>query len=151
VATGTSLIAVREALLALLQDRPGLTGVSVTYGRPKTEMPPEAIWFDSEASADNVRLAATGGAIKKVEENYDLLVVLQVMAEDDELGLVADRRAVELFGELQQTVAAAPALIGPVLVMQISGWLHSSAALGMAEQGSRFAVTLRVTAHLTAA
>jgi hypothetical protein len=153
MAAGTTLVAVRVAFRTLLQARPDLDGVQVTYGRPRTDLPPEAIWFEGRSEADHVRLAATGGVVKTVEENYDFNVVLQVLAEADaeDLGQAADERAVELFAELQQTVAAAPTVIDAVKVAQISGWTHDSAALGSSEQGSRFVVTVRVTAHLTAA
>lgn len=153
MAAGTTLVAVRAALVPLLRARLGLTGVQVTYGRPKTDLPNEAVWFEAQAEAEAVRLLATGGTVKSVEETYEFLAVLQVLAESDveDQGQAADERAVELFAELQQVVAGAPALIDPVKVMTISGWSHSSAALGLAEQGSRFVVTVRVTAHLTAA
>lgn len=152
---GTTLISARLGLLSALDARPGLDDVSVTYSRPKTELANEAMWFGDTADADQVRLAAMSGQLRAVEENYDFDVVIQVLTEgdegdDEELALIADRRATALFGELQQTLALAPKLIDEVLKVEVSRWRFSSAALGLAEQGARYVVTVRVTAHLTA-
>lgn len=147
MATGTTLVTVKKALRTLLAARAGLAGVQVSYAKPLGGLLPEAVWFGG-AEAPEARIAATGGTVKKVHENYSFTAVVQVLVEDGRDEEAADERAAALLGELQQAVAANPTL-GSTHVVQMAGWEQSLGPVGEGtNRAARYDVVLTVHAEL---
>lgn len=151
MATGTTLVTVTQALVALLAPRPALDGVQVAFcmptNEPGNELADEAIWFGG-ASTPEVEQAAFGGAIKADHERYDLEAVIQVALRDGRTEETCAVRAAALLAELQQ-VLASNKTAGGAMRIQLAGWEHTIGPLGdSGNRGSRYDLTISVLAEL---
>lgn len=147
MSTGTTVVEVIQALVALLDARAGLDGVAVSYARPNGTMPHEAIWFgDAEAETS---ISVMGGAVKKVDETYDLAAVVQVLIRDGRDEEAADVRAKAVFTEFQQQLAATPKPVDAVRLVQMTGWARTVGLIGeTTTRAARYDIALRVNALL---
>ena len=111
---GSSYSAVKAALVAKLQARPGLSAVAVSYEVPKDPMnvkgptgANEAIWLDDAEGDDDVVIF--GGLPLVFDETYTLALTIQVLrpttgAEGEQQA--ADTRADELLYEVLSELAS---------------------------------------------
>ena len=147
MSTGTTLVEVKQALVTSLGARAGLSAVTVSYARPNGTMPNECIWFgDAEAET---AISVMGGAVKKIDETYNLDAVVQILIRDGRDEEAADLRAEAVFTEFQQQLAATPKPVDAVRQVQMSGWAHTVGPIGeTTNRAARFDITLRVNALL---
>lgn len=153
MATGTTLYDVTDALVTLLDARPGLDDVTVTFAKPMNEpgveLADEAIWFGGATT--DVEQAAFGGTIKADFEQYELDCVVQVLIRDGRTEQACALRAKALFAELQQALAAktTKTLVAGVQKIQLTGWEHQVGPVGDGtNRGARYDVTIFVMAEL---
>ena len=146
---GTSLIVFRSGLLTRLQARTALAAVQVAYEKPRTELGPEAIWFDNEAEADTELPVMMAGE-KDVDETYTVGMVIQVLVGDGSTQLVADQRAVVLLAEVQKELAETPRTIDAIEWVELAAWAYVGGPIGEngGQSAARFGITLRVHARL---
>lgn len=149
MSTGSSLVELKQAVVAALAARPGLSGVQVTYAYPVANVTGEDIWLANAEGTLTIPTMRAG--TKRVEESYDLLVVAQVLKTAGEGQEAADLRAVAVLAEIQQCFAETPQLIPLILWAQVTGWQHSTGSYGGEEAscGSRFEITVNVRARLS--
>lgn len=164
MSVGTTLVTVKDAVLARLQANATLSddGVSITYHWP--EQPDdlqgdggfEAIWIgDAEADLDVPLL--TGGALHR-DETLRVTVHVQVLKPDEsDSQRDADVRAVEILTEVARTFANNVDLDPGDDTSQIRSavlvdWKHEPGLLpdGIGH-GSRFDLTIEVESRLTPA
>ncbi|MGH3834189.1 MAG: hypothetical protein ACREX8_14250 [Gammaproteobacteria bacterium] len=148
MSTGTSLIAFKQALQTALTARPALAGVQVAYEFPTTNITGEDIWLD-RAESDSTYPVMRAGT-KKVDEDYTVIVMIQVLKTQGEGQEAADLRAAALLAELQQCIAENPQLIPQIQWASFAGWQHLLGPFesGGAARGSRFEVRVKVRARL---
>lgn len=148
MSTGSTLVVVKDALLVGLRARPGLAGVQVAYALPQRGLQREAIWFGEETETD-AAIPVMRAGIKKVEEQYSLPMVLQVLVTDGRDERAADGRAVELLAELQQLLAERPRITDAIEWAELSAWAHYVGPIGdSTNRGARFEVQITVRARL---
>ncbi|MEV0085258.1 hypothetical protein [Saccharopolyspora sp. NPDC050642] len=146
---GTTLPAVKRALLDALAARPGLSGVQVSYEMPQRALAGEAIWFDEDTETE-AGIPVMKAGTKKVDETYALPVVVQVLVTDGRDAEVADLRAAALLAELQQSLAENPQVTPAIQWAELGGWSHHVGPIGDgSSRGSRFDVLVRVRARLS--
>lgn len=153
--TGTSLIAFKQALVAALAARPGLValGTEVTYEFPVGEEYGRAnnIWI-GDADAENTVPVAKAGR-RKVQEDYTVSVLAQVLKQAGEGQEAADVAALALLQEVQQELADNPQTTPEIMWAEVRGWSHSvgpfgDASGGNTSRGSRFEIRVGVRARL---
>lgn len=145
--TGSTLVAFKKALVAALQSRPGLDGVRVTYEFTQDYVADKAIWLEGARSADRIPTMKPG--TKRVEENYTLTLVIQVLASEGESQEAADEYALVLLSEVQQCLAENPQLIPEIMWATVDGWEHRIGQLPKGDgHGSGFNVRINVRARL---
>jgi hypothetical protein len=75
---GTTITAVKAALVSQLSTLPALSGVQITYADPGDTARKESIWCGTVRDADHEPVALKAGRRRR-EENYELLVHVEVM------------------------------------------------------------------------
>ena len=149
--TGTSLVALKQALVTALAARPGLAAVQVEYEYPMPSPEAQAIWFGG-AEADLDTPVARAGRIK-MQEDYTVTLVAQVLKQQGEGQEAADVAALALLQEIQQELADNPVPTPAVLWALLKSWSHSvgpfgDASGGNVSRGSRFEIRIGVRARL---
>lgn len=151
--TGTSLVAVKQALVTALRARPGLSGVQVLYGiddfpTGDDHLEEEAIWF-GEATWPDTEIPTLRAGTKEVDETYELAWVVEVIKPDGSSQEAADVRAKALMVELQQALAENPQIAPEILwaVFVIRRHVPGQVASGPGH-GSRFEGVIEVRARL---
>lgn len=145
MSTGTSLVTFKQALRTALTARPGMSGVQVSYAFPEDDLQAESLWFEDAVTSNEIPVMKAG--TKKVDEEYTLDAVIQVLKQQGESQETADLRAAALLAELQQALAENPQITPEIQWVEMAGWEHTPGKLN-AGHGSRFNVTLRVRARL---
>jgi hypothetical protein len=151
--TGTSLVALKQAMVAALRARPGLAGIQILYApddfvAPDDHVEAEAIWFgDTEWLESEIPVMKSG--TKKVDETYGLSWTLQVVKDDGSSQETADLRAKALLVELQQALAEAPDISAEVFwaFLKVRRHLTGQMVTGPGH-GSRFEGVIEVRARL---
>ncbi len=143
---GTSLVTFKRALRDNLRARPALAGVSVLYALTEDETAPEAIWFE-KAETEELSIPSLRAGKLHLQETYDLDVIVQVTLTEGQSQEQADARAVEIFAELQQELAAAPQPDNDIQWAKPHEWKHVGGKLGTGH-GSRFEIKVRVHARM---
>jgi hypothetical protein len=154
VTTGTSLVAVKQALVTALRARTGLAGVQVLYAPDDFEtgddhVQDDAIWLgDTEWLESEIPVWNTG--TKKVDETYALDWVVQVVKADGSTQEIADVRARALLAELQQALAEVPVISAEVLWAALHIGRHATGQVVAGPgHGSRFEGVIEVRARLS--
>jgi hypothetical protein len=153
VTTGTSLVALKQALITALRARAGLAGVQVLYASDDfpsgdDHVEDESIWFgDTEWIESEIQVWNTG--TKKVDEVYAVDWVVQVVKTDGSLQEAADLRATVLLVELQQALAETPQVSSEVFWGLLRMRRHATGqVLSGPGHGSRFEGVIEVKARL---
>lgn len=149
--TGTSLVPFKQALVAALGARAGLSGVQVAYEYPMPQPEPQAIWL-AGAEADLAVPVARAGR-RKVEETYTVTLVAQVLMQQGEGQEAADLAALAILQEVQHELADNPQTTPEIMWAELRGWSHSvgpfgDASGGNVSRGSRFEIRVGVRARL---
>jgi hypothetical protein len=153
MATGTSLVALKQALVTALRARAGLTGVQVLYWPDDflvgdDHLKNEAIWFGNARWLESEIQVLTAGT-KPVDEVYEIDWYVQVLKEDGSTQETADLRAVALLAELQQALAETPQPSTQSFWALIRLGQHFTGQLVPGpNHGSRFEGTVEVRARL---
>lgn len=159
--TGTSLAVVKAAVVAVLQADPTLAGdgVNISYQAPilptdlkATDGDYEAVWLGDTTATVEVPILTAGNLHR--DETYRLSLVVQVLKPGTSgTQAVADARAAAIFGRVETVLANnVPASVTDPARCEVlvAGWTHVTGFLPNAQgHGSRFEVTLQVTARLT--
>lgn len=150
---GTSLVAVKQVLVTALRARPGLAGIQVLYAWDDFEgtddhLRDEAIWFGNTLwTASEIPVMKAG--TKKVDEEYELEVFIQVLKTDGVDQEAADVRARLLLVELQQALAEAPQISVETFWALLRMRRHATGLLAPGPgHGSRFEGVIEVRARL---
>lgn len=98
MATST-IVAFKAALIASLQGRANLDGVSVTWGIPPTEPEPEWIFVGDVKGPAEQEAAALGR--QRREEKYALEIIVSVTRQFADDAQECAERAVELAAEIE--------------------------------------------------
>lgn len=117
--TGTSLVAVKQAMVTALRARAGLAGVQVLYASDDFEdgddhVQDEAIWFGN-ANWIESEIPVWNTGTKKVDETYAIDWTVQVLKPDGKSQEACDVRARVLVAELQQALAETPVISAEIL------------------------------------
>lgn len=115
MSTGTTLVALKQALVTKLRARAGLSGVQVLYAIDDFEpgddhLRNEAIWLGNAKwlAPDGSNIANMRAGTKKIDEVYELELFVQVLKDDGSTQEAADVRAEALLAEVQQQFAETP-------------------------------------------
>jgi hypothetical protein len=151
VTTGTSLVPLKQALVALLAARPGLAAVQVSYDYPMPAPESKAIWL-AGAEADLGTPVMRAGRVK-MQEDYTVTLIAQVLMQQGEGQEAADLAALVLLQEIQQELADHPQPTPEVMWALLKSWAHSvgpfgDASGGNVSRGSRFEIRIGVRARL---
>lgn len=158
-----SLATVQQALLTVLQARPGLAGVPFTDSGPTSAEDLqnasgsyEAIWI-GQAESTSVEPPFLGTPVT-LDERYDIDLIVQVLKinEDADSQLAANVRADELLHEIIGCLCADPtagitdtATLTIFEVLPVS-WQHIGGWLGAGDQNaSRYVLKVAVWVRLT--
>jgi hypothetical protein len=150
--TGSTLVVFKQAVVAALAARPGLAGVQITYEYPIGSITGADIWL-ADASADT-RIPVMRAGVLKVEEDYTLLIIAQVLKTQGEGQEAADIAALGLLREVQQQFAEKPQLVPDIQWAEVRSWRHRVGPFGVdevggnANRGSRFEIDVGVRARL---
>jgi hypothetical protein len=147
---GTTLVEVKKALRDLLQARPNLADVQVSYAEPSAyNLNAEAIWFTVAEALHHETSMRNGGAFP-IQEDYHLQVNVQAFTMESDGFEAADTRAVALLHEVEACVSENPQPTPNVMMLQLAGWQHHVVVAEAEGSGyiSRFEVQLRVRARL---
>jgi hypothetical protein len=156
MATGTSLIALKQALVTALRARAGLASVQILYGPDDFEagddhLQEEAIWLGN-ALWTNSEIPVMKAGTKEVAETFELEFFVQVLKSDGSSQETADLRAKALLTELQQALAEDPMLVAqapPILWALLQMRRHVTGTLDVGpNHGSRFEGVIEVKARL---
>jgi hypothetical protein len=144
---GTGLVAFKQAFIARLTLRPALAGVKVTYAFPDKEVAAENIWL-GDANAETWIPVHRAGK-KKVDEDFHVDCIIQVLKRQGESQEVADIRANQLFAEVQSDLAEQPQTDPDIFWAELDGWEHFCGILPSGGgHGSRFELKIRVRNRL---
>lgn len=152
MATGTTLIDVKQALLALLVARPTLTATA-TYDHPgQPALTGNDVWL-ADVPAATTTIPTMRAGKKHVEETFTLQLMVQAVRSAGEGQLVADLAAAAHFREVQQLLAENPQLGLPTTIQHalLVGWAHRTGGFidgGESARGSRFELSVQVKARL---
>lgn len=144
---GSTIVATKQALISLLNSRPGLDGVLIHYGEPGDLARKETIWIGDVKVADQRPVAIRATPTKR-EEVFELWVTVDVNgkanAEKNEI------RAIELVNEVEELLS-----IDPKLSNEVEGllWAIVTEMSVTTDQGgdgpiTRALITVEVTARL---
>lgn len=151
--TGTSLVAVKQALVTALRARPALAGVMVLYGPDdfptgKDHLEAEAIWLGNTTWNDFAIPLIKAGT-KKVDEDFETEWFVQVLKDDGSTQEAADVRARSLLAEVQQALAEAPDIAAEIFWAQLRVRSHFTGQFATGPgHGSRFEGVINVRARL---
>lgn len=155
---GSTLAAVKTALVTALKARPGLAAVNVSRHIPvaATDLRNaagdfDAVWLGDATSDHNVVILKS--LPLQFDETWELDVAIQVLRPTSAgTQEAADARAVAILGEVLGTVATNPTLgLSSFLRCELTptGWRHVAGALPRdVGFGSRFELRLQVDARL---
>lgn len=152
MSTGTTLVLYKQALVTALQARGGLAGTQITYEYPFANITGRDIWLGKALAETHVPTMRAG--VKKLDEEYTVLIVAQVLATEGQGQEYADTQAVTLLQEIQQQFATTPQLIPEIMWATLTGWEHNLGVFGhddtggQASRGSRFEIISTVRARL---
>jgi hypothetical protein len=153
VSTGTTLVAVKQALVTALRARAGLAGVQVLLGPDDfpsgdDHLEEESIWF-GDATWDEFDIPLIHAGTKTYEETYEVDWFVQVLKADGSSQETADVRALALFAEFQQALAESPQFIPEVFwgILRLRRHLTGQLSPGPGH-GSRFEGGLEIKARL---
>lgn len=151
--TGTSAVAVKQAMVTALRARPALATVMVLYAADdfpsgKDHLEAEAIWFGNTTWNDySIPLIKAG--TKKVDEDYETEWFIQVLKDDGSTQETADLRAKALLVEIQQALAEVPGISAEIFWAQLRVQSHFTGQLASGPgHGSRFEGVINVRARL---
>lgn len=146
--TGTSLLAVKQALRDAFLAAPGLAGVQISYSTPGAYTTGDVIFF-AGGDALHHEIAMRNGGAFPVAEDYRLGVIVQAFTMETEGQESADARAVAMLSEVINVVSNNPQIAG-VMMLQLASWIHHVTEAEAAGSGyiSKFEVQLRVRAQL---
>lgn len=152
MATGTTLVLMKQALVTALRARPGLAGVQVLYGvddfpEGDDHLEQESIWF-GEATWPDTEIPTMRGGTKEVDETYELSWVIEVIKSDGSLQEAADLRGKALLVELQQALAENPQPSAEVLWAELKIRRHIPGQVAPGGHGARFEGVIEVRARL---
>jgi hypothetical protein len=147
--TGTSLLAVKQALRDEFATRPALSNVQVSYSTPGAYHLESDVIFFGGGDALHHEISFSNGGAFPVAEDYRLQVNVQAFNMETEGQEAADVRAVAMLNEVLQVVALNPQIAG-VMMMQVASWIHHVTEAEASGSGyiSRFEVQLRIRAQL---
>lgn len=147
MSTGTTLVKFKKAMVTALKARPGMSDVEVSYGFAEDYIAEKAVWFEGARSSD--RIATLKAGTKRVEENYNVNLVIQVLCNEGETQDEADEHAAAILTEVQQCLAENPQLIPEILWASLEGWEHKIGSLPKGGgHGSGFNCRIGVRARL---
>lgn len=147
IITGSALVAYKQTMITRLSAIIALAGVSVTYGFPDVEMPPEAIWF-ADAKTKNWDPIMRAG-VRKLDEEFELELIVQVLKQDGDTQENADIRALQLVAAVQADMAAAPRPTDLIMWSLFEGWDHKTGLMpNGGGHGSRFDCRITVRSRL---
>lgn len=107
MASTSRIVAVKDALLTILQNDGGLTGIQVTRGRPGDDIRDEAIWI-GRATGRHEPVTIRSGRQPR-EERFTVDVVISVVNGGGSIADAEDR-AHALAAEVEDAVAQDPKL-----------------------------------------
>lgn len=108
MATGSTVYAVRAALVASLTANGALTGVQVSHGYPgESKIKREAIYVDRVVGQH--RIANIKAGRKQRDETYSATVVVSVVKDRGSVAEV-EQRALVLLQEVEDTIADDPSI-----------------------------------------
>lgn len=146
----TSAPTIRAALIAALQDRLAMKDVAVTHVWQGQADEQQRVYLGN-TSAD-LAFATIRAGRKKREEDYTIQLIIDVEDPTD-WGPASEARAFELAGDVDDLLAADPALglsaTLPTLRIHVSHLEQASGALENAGLGTRITLTLSVQSRLT--
>jgi len=149
MSTGTTLPAVKRAIVDALAARPGMAGVQVSYEMPQRGIAAESVWFGEDTETET-EIPVMKAGTKHVDETYALPLVVQVLVTDGRDAETADLRAAALLAQVQQCLAVQPRIIPAIQWAEMAGWVHHVGPIGDGtSRGSRFDVSVRVRARLS--
>lgn len=105
----SSAPAAKAALVSLLQADPGMTGVTVTYGHPGSEMQQECVWTGMVTAAEQA--ISLGNMLR--DEAYTIQVMVLV-AQDGDDAQACEERCLALVAVVENVVRANVQLAGTV-------------------------------------
>ena len=149
MATGTLLIAVKQTLLRLMRNRPGLSGFQISYAQPAAYETGDAIFFGPAESLNDP--SDLGGPRAGLDEIVTLTVEIQAFTLETEGYEAADVRAAAGFAELQALIAENPAnLVEGVWGCYVNSWIHHASVAQAGGSGylSTFQVQVQFRASL---
>jgi hypothetical protein len=152
MSTGSSLIVFKTGVVTALSARPGLVGVQVTYEYPIASITGADIWLGDAEAVTTIPVMRSG--VLKVDENYSMLIIAQVLKTQDEGQAAADIGAVALLREVQQMFAETPQTVPDIQWATVNGWKHKIGPFGVDDsggnvhRGSRFEIQIGVRARL---
>lgn len=120
---GTALDLFQETLNARLRKRGGLGGVAVelSIDEISESFPPEAIWWGDSETTNEIPVMSSG--TKRVDEQVETELVIQVLLADGGTQGDTNNRAREIFAEVQQELAETPGAIDvPTFVAELVSW-----------------------------
>ena len=160
---GSTLPAVKRALVAALQARPGLADVTVSYQAPERASDVtndsglfDAVWLDAADSGIVAHDANIKAPPHEFDEEYDLLVVVQSLRpQSDGTQEVTDQRCSEMLAELVGVLASTNALIekttqNPFCIATYAGFDENIGAL-LPGHGTRYEARVHIQARLALA
>ncbi|MEV5538479.1 hypothetical protein AB0L13_16610 [Saccharopolyspora shandongensis] len=149
MSTGTTLPAVKRAIVDALAARPGMAGVQVSYEMPQRGVLAESVWWGEDTETET-EIPVMRAGTKKVDELWSGMLVVQVLITDGRDAEAADLRAAALLAEVQQCLAEQPRISPEVQWAEMTGWAHHVGPIGDGtSRGSRFDVAIRVRARLS--
>lgn len=161
--TGTSLVVVKAALVTALKARSGLSGIPVTYSKPRratevteTEGGITAIWLGGARGETNIPYL-TGPASHQTEETYSFEVVCQAIVRSSDVTgdgqQAADTQAVVLEAEVASCLAADPTVASSnplARAAAVTGWTHQTLPSTANAWGALVTITVQVLNQIPA-
>lgn len=132
---------IQDGLVAILEDWPGLAGVTVSLGRPDVVTGGEALWVSDVADSQQELELTTGAHQMRREVATATVVAVVAEASRDYRGM--RDRAFELLGEVERAIMADPSLGGRVFDAQPA---RTRTRMEVSDRGRLVAVELDVTA-----
>jgi hypothetical protein len=141
----STIPAVKAALLARLESRPGLTGVQICYGAPIPNPSREFVWLGN-VSGDQEWAAI--GQLSRSEE-YDLEVIVMVRREGSDQQACTER-CFEIAEELAAELRSDPTLAigGRAFVASFGGAIELEESASDTARGSTLTVGVHCMARI---
>lgn len=131
----------KAALLAQLQARAGLAGVSVTYGYPGPTAETEWVWLADVRGEQHLMVMGS----RSRDESYELTVLIksETSGIDGAAQQATTERVFALMGELEQQLRSDPTVNSTVRVAQVEGPIELVELAGNEKRGSLLTVTVK--------